>query len=55
VGGRDTDFEGGLSLAKRILTVLQDWSREGQEQREESLDEWNFRSLAIVIAEIVKT
>jgi hypothetical protein len=29
VGGRDTDFERGLLLARRISTALQDWSREG--------------------------
>jgi hypothetical protein len=28
------DFEGGLLLARRTWTLLQDWSREGREQRE---------------------
>jgi hypothetical protein len=58
VGGRGTDFEGNLSLARRTSKSCNSVTRLEQggsrAERKESLDEWNFGSLAVAMAEIVK-
>jgi hypothetical protein len=56
VGGRDTDFERGFVAGKEDLNSVIRLEQGGlRAERKESLDEWNFGSLAIAVAEIVKT
>jgi hypothetical protein len=56
VGGRDTDFERGFVTGKEDLNNITGLEQGGlRAERKESLDEWNLGSLAVVMAEIVKT
>jgi hypothetical protein len=56
VGGRDIDFERGFVAGKEDLNSVTRLEQGGlRAERKESLDEWNFWSLAIAMAEIVKT
>jgi hypothetical protein len=55
VGGRDIDFEVGFVAGKEDLNSTTRLEQGGlRAKRKESLDEWNFGSLAIMMAEIVK-
>jgi hypothetical protein len=56
VGGRDTDFETGFVAGKKNLNSITRLEQGGlRAERKESLDEWNFGSFAVVMAEIFKT
>jgi hypothetical protein len=56
VGRRDRDFEEGFVAGKEDLNSITRLEQEGlRAERKESLDEWNFGPLAVVVAEIVKT
>jgi hypothetical protein len=56
VGGRVTDFEGGFVAGKEDLNSITRLEQGGwRAERKESLDKWNFGSLGIAMAEIVKT
>jgi hypothetical protein len=56
VGGRDTDFERGFVVGKEDLNSVTRLEQGGlRAERKESLDEWNFGSLAVAVAEIFKT
>jgi hypothetical protein len=52
---RNTDFERGFVVGKEDLNITGLEQGGLRAERKESLDEWNFGSLAIVMAEIVKT
>jgi hypothetical protein len=55
VGGRDTDFEEVFVTGKEGLNGITRVEQGGlRAERKESLDEWNFGSLIVVMAEIVK-
>jgi hypothetical protein len=55
VRGRDTDFEEGLVAGKEDLNSIKILEQGGlRAERKKSLNKWNFRSLAVVNAEIVK-
>jgi hypothetical protein len=56
VGGKDTDFVGrGFVTGKEDLNSITRLEQGGSRaERKESLDEWNFGSLAIGMAKIVK-
>jgi hypothetical protein len=55
VGWRDPDFEGGFITSTEDLNSVTGLEQgELRSERKESLDEWNFGSLAVVMAEIVK-
>jgi hypothetical protein len=56
VGGRDTDFERGFVADKEDLSSVTRLEQGGSRaERKENLEEWNFGSLAVAMAEIVKT
>jgi hypothetical protein len=56
VGGRDTDFERGFVAGKEDLKSMTRLEQGRlRAERKESLDEWNFGSFAIAMAEIAKT
>jgi hypothetical protein len=55
VAGRDTDFEGGFVTGKEdfnSITRLEQGRLRAE--RKKSLEEWNFESFAIAMAEIAK-
>jgi hypothetical protein len=53
VGGRDTDLEGVVTGKEDLNGFVRLEQGELRAERKESLDEWNFRPLAIAMAEIV--
>jgi hypothetical protein len=57
VGGRDTDFgDRGVVTGKEDFNSVTRLEQGGlKAERKESLDEYNFVSLAIAMAEIIKT
>jgi hypothetical protein len=56
VGGRDIEFEEGVVSGKEYFKSITRAEQGGSRaERKESLDEWNFGSLALAMAEIVKT